>query len=64
MQYVETSAKANTNVDEAFLMLARQVKDHLVDQGITSTTQSSNGTTIGANGASLGERATKAGGCC
>ena len=36
MQYIETSAKSNTNVDEAFFKLAQQVKDHLVDQGITS----------------------------
>ena len=36
MPYVETSAKSNTNVDEAFFKLAQQVKDHLVEQGITT----------------------------
>ena len=44
MQYIETSAKSNTNVDEAILKLAQQVKDHLVDQGITSNVPGSNGT--------------------
>ena len=44
MQYIETSAKSNTNVDEAFFKLAQQVKDHLVDQGITSNVPGSSGT--------------------
>lgn len=44
MQYIETSAKSNTNVDEAFFKLAQQVKDHLVDQGITSNVPGANGT--------------------
>lgn len=64
MQYIETSAKANTNVDEAFFKLAQQVKDHLVDQGITSNVQGTSGSqTIGA-GAGLGNAQDKKGGCC
>ncbi|SHO77817.1 Rab family GTPase [Malassezia sympodialis ATCC 42132] len=64
MQYIETSAKANTNVDEAFFKLAQQVKDHLVDQGITSNVQGAPGSqTIGA-GSGLGGANDKKGGCC
>lgn len=64
MQYIETSAKANTNVDEAFFKLAQQVKDHLVDQGITSNVQGAPGSqTIGA-GTGLGGATDKKGGCC
>jgi len=64
MQYIETSAKANTNVDEAFFKLAQQVKDHLVDQGITSNVQGAPGSqTIGA-GSGLGGTSDKKGGCC
>ena len=59
MQYIETSAKSNTNVDEAFFKLAQQVKDHLVDQGITSNVPGANGTKL--NGTSP---ATARGGCC
>ncbi len=29
MEYIETSAKNSTNVDEAFLMLIRQIKERL-----------------------------------
>ncbi|KAL4400880.1 GTP-binding protein [Malassezia pachydermatis] len=64
MQYIETSAKANTNVDEAFFKLAQQVKDHLIDQGITTNAQSTSGTTtIGGAGAGL-DATGKKGGCC
>ncbi|WFD23105.1 GTP-binding protein [Malassezia equina] len=64
MQYIETSAKANTNVDEAFFKLAQQVKDHLVDQGITSNVQGAPGSqTIGAS-TGLGGATDKKGGCC
>ncbi len=29
MEYIETSAKNSTNVDEAFLMLTRQIKERM-----------------------------------
>ncbi|WFD30304.1 GTP-binding protein [Malassezia sp. CBS 17886] len=65
--YVETSAKTNTNVDEAFFVLAGQVKDHLVEQGITSNAPGSAGAQAvgGASGTGLGAGGTeKQGGCC
>ncbi|WFD26808.1 GTP-binding protein [Malassezia nana] len=64
MQYIETSAKANTNVDEAFFKLAQQVKDHLVDQGITSNVQGTSGSQAIGAGAGLGNAQDKKGGCC
>ena len=62
LTYVETSAKSSSNVDEAFFKLAQQVKDHLVDQGITSNTQtgSAGNGSIGVDSSSSG----KQGGCC
>ncbi|WFD33799.1 GTP-binding protein [Malassezia cuniculi] len=62
LTYIETSAKSSANVDEAFFKLAQQVKDHLVDQGITSNTQSGSAGTgnIGVDSKFTG----KQGGCC
>ena len=62
MSYIETSAKSNTNVDEAFFKLAQQVKDHLVDQGITSNVPGASGTQ-NINAAGMGNTQNK-GGCC
>ncbi|WFD19488.1 GTP-binding protein [Malassezia caprae] len=64
MQYIETSAKANTNVDEAFFKLAQQVKDHLVDQGITSNVQGAPGSQTIGGGSGLSGASDKKGGCC
>ncbi|WFC94314.1 GTP-binding protein [Malassezia brasiliensis] len=68
LTYVETSAKSNTNVDEAFFKLAQQVKDHLVDQGITSNVPGTSGTPglAGQSGKGFGVGGTsgKQGGCC
>lgn len=62
LTYVETSAKSSSNVDEAFFKLAQQVKDHLVDQGITSNTQtgSAGNGNVGVDSSFTG----KQGGCC
>ena len=62
MSYIETSAKSNTNVDEAFFRLAQQVKDHLVDQGITSNVPGASGTQ-NINAAGISNTQNK-GGCC
>lgn len=61
MPYVETSAKSNTNVDEAFFKLAQQVKDHLVEQGITTNAPGTPGAQQLTGGAAAGG---KQGGCC
>ena len=69
LTYVETSAKSNTNVDEAFFKLAQQVKDHLVDQGITSNVPGGWGTPglagqSGKGSFGVGGSSGKQGGCC
>ena len=69
LTYVETSAKSNTNVDEAFFKLAQQVKDHLVDQGITSNVHGTPGTSglagqSGKGSFGVGGTSGKQGGCC
>ena len=65
---METSAKSNTNVDEAFFKLAQQVKDHLVDQGITSNVPGASGQTLsgqsGAGSFGVGSGSGRQGGCC
>lgn len=61
MKYVETSAKANTQVEEAFFNLARDVKARLIDTATTPAAvpgQGSTGVDVGKGGE------TKAGGCC
>ena len=35
MEYIETSAKNSTNVDEAFLMLTTQIKERYQSQPLT-----------------------------
>lgn len=63
MQYIETSAKSNINVDEAFFKLAKQVKDHLADQGITSNVPGAGGSQTIGGSSNLGATGQK-GGCC
>lgn len=60
LTYIETSAKSSSNVDEAFFKLAQQVKDHLVDQGITSNTQTGSTGNVGVDSSA----SSKQGGCC
>ncbi|PKI85134.1 GTP-binding protein [Malassezia vespertilionis] len=64
MEYVETSAKSNTNVDEAFFKLAQQVKDHLVDQGITSNAPGAQAGNTSLSGISARSGTGNKGGCC
>lgn len=66
---METSAKSNTNVDEAFFKLAQQVKDHLVDQGITTNAPGTAGAQnlsgqSGSGSFGVGSGSGKQGGCC
>ena len=63
MDYVETSAKSNTNVDDAFFKLAQQVKDHLVEQGITSNAPGTPGAQQLNVDGSTGSAGSKSG-CC
>lgn len=69
LTYVETSAKSSANVDDAFFKLAQQVKDHLVEQGITSNAPSSStsqslNAKAGAGTFNVGSVTGKQGGCC
>lgn len=56
-------------MDDAFFKLAQQVKDHLVDQGITSNAPGTSGaqTLNGQSGSGsfgVGSASGKQGGCC
>ncbi|ODV92045.1 hypothetical protein CANCADRAFT_63438 [Tortispora caseinolytica NRRL Y-17796] len=56
--FIETSAKSNTNVDEAFFSLSRQIKQRLVDTGMPTSTIGQSGLNIASSGSS------SSGKCC
>ncbi|SPO35669.1 probable SEC4-like Rab/GTPase [Pseudozyma flocculosa] len=67
--YIETSAKSNANVEEAFFNLAREVKARLIDTAAASAPSSGAGLGDGGaagnvNVAGGGNRTGQAGGCC
>lgn len=67
LKYVETSAKANTQVEEAFFNLARDVKARLIDTATNSNTNATNASTSGATGSvdvTGAGQGQKTGGCC
>lgn len=56
IRYIETSAKTNSQVEDAFFTLARDVKSHLIDTAAVSNTSASafsgpanNGIDVGSN---------------
>ena len=50
IRYVETSAKANTQVEDAFFTLARDVKARLIDTAAASGASASGSGALGAAG--------------
>lgn len=46
LKFMETSAKNNVNVEEAFLTLSRDIKKRLIDTGKLQAEMTSNGTSI------------------
>lgn len=52
IRYVETSAKTNAQVEDAFFTLARDVKLHLIDTAAVSSSTASG--TAGAQGIDVG----------
>lgn len=68
LRYVETSAKANTQVEDAFFTLARDVKARLIDTaaGSGSTAPGSGATGSGSAGIDVGTNAGAKGNssCC
>ena len=61
MSFMETSAKANINVEEAFTKIARDIKRKM-DQKVVSTPKESGGGTVKAVGSPAGDAGKK--GCC
>lgn len=61
VSFMETSAKANINVEEAFTKIARDIKRKM-DQKVVSTPKESGGGTVKAVGSPAGDGAKK--GCC
>lgn len=57
VQFLETSAKDSTNVEQAFLAMARQIKDHMPSGG--AGTDDKAGVSLRGNNVSAGT-----GGCC
>lgn len=68
IRYVETSAKNNDQVDEAFFSLAREVKAKLIENGSINTAGSTSASQGGAGAGgsiNVAQGANKqAGGCC
>lgn len=70
IRYVETSAKNNDQVDDAFVGLAREVKQKLVESGAinpvmgTATNQAGGAGGNGSVNVSAGGQGAKQGGCC
>ena len=60
--YIETSAKSNANVEEAFFTLAREVKTRLIDTA--AVTQASPAAASGNVNVNSEQRAGAKGGCC
>lgn len=68
VKYIETSAKANTNVEEAFFSLARDVKARLIDsaQGGAAAGGTSGGAGDGKGNVNVGATSNQGpmGNCC
>lgn len=60
--YIETSAKSNANVEEAFFNLAREVKTRLIDTA--AVTQASPAAATGNVNVNSAPKSGAAGGCC
>lgn len=60
--YIETSAKSNSNVEEAFFNLAREVKTRLIDTA--AVTQASPAAAAGNVNVNSAPKTGAAGGCC
>ncbi|KAJ1964696.1 GTP-binding protein [Dipsacomyces acuminosporus] len=64
IKFLETSAKSNTNVDEAFFSLARDIKKRLLDTAAEPRDQAAAGGKVSINDSQNNGAQSVGGGCC